>query len=119
MNRKLLSVLGVLALALSLSACAGNSVQELETSLMMAQSTATVYVKLPPCSETSTKACSKYAIVKTINDSRAAAKVAVVAARDAKSDAEAANMLGVAQTATTAFLDIINSDAVQSAIKGE
>jgi Tfp pilus assembly major pilin PilA len=114
-----MKMLAVLALCASLSACAGNSVQELETSLGASEATATIYVKLQPCSPTSGPICSKYSIVQTINNSRAAAKIAVDAARQAQNASDAANMYGLASTAASAFYNITNSSVVQNALKGE
>jgi hypothetical protein len=117
--RKLLSLMSVLVLCAGVTACAGNSVQELETSLGVSEASATIYVKLLPCSPTSGPICSKYSVVQTINNSRAAAKIAVMAAREAQNAADAQNMYGVASTAASAFYNITNSSVVQNALKGE
>ena len=108
-------ILSLSVICLALAGCLGNTVQDLESSLSVAEASALVYVNLEPCSPTSSAVCSKYSIVQTIDNSREAAEIAVKAAREAEDDSA---LLSVADTAAMAFKDIINSDVVQNALNG-
>jgi hypothetical protein len=111
----------VLVMAVLLVGCA-NTLENIQTSATAVEASAIVYVTLPPCSPNSGAICSKFSVVQTIENSRKAMKIAVLAARKANDETEKEQLTEVAQTSLQALKDLIASEIVQNVInklKGE